>query len=653
MRSRSRPTRKWALSTPHRDAGASSSCCRRARGSPGGSRPGNFAQHPPRGLVCRAARALIVGANEPGPRRPALLAVRREASVRPVTPEGDGLGLGRLARRGPRRGRRCGAARLCSIRSTGGRPARDPRRRARRRPGPLLAGRAVALRARPRRGRARRDPPRRLATGDRELWKEIAARRTRSGSSACRASSSRPTASRTSTRSCACSTSCTWSTGCVRRRAVGEIFGVATALPRIRGRPGRSALSRMLNSSLQCRTGADSRTNAASSVSATRMTPPISRTSVCTPSSTGARSRPGSPRSTRARSTSRGRWATSPTSSTRPGSRVCRAGRPSATSGTRRPAPRCSLNAQPIVFATGRGPLALAHNGNLVNAREIRASLESKGALFTTTSDSEMILHLVARSQAPTLAAAIAEALSEVRGAYSLVILSREGIFAVRDPHGIRPLSLGIREGSPVVASETCAFDLIGAKFERDVEPGEIVRLSREGFSSHRFAFPVSTPCVFEHVYFARPDSKVFGRSVATSRQGFGRRLAREHPGAGGRRRGGSGLRHVPGARLRRGVGDPVRPRPRPQPLRRPDLHRAEAVDPPLRRQGQAQPGARGRGGQARRARRRFHRPGDDVPQDRPHAARGGRAKRSTSESPPRRPSRAATTASTRRRATS
>jgi amidophosphoribosyltransferase len=187
-------------------------------------------------------------------------------------------------------------------------------------------------------------------------------------------------------------------------------------------------------------------------------------------------------------------------------------------------------NAQPLVFATGRGPLALAHNGNLVNAREIRSMLESKGALFTTTSDSEVILHLVARSQAPTLKEAIADALSEVRGAYSLVILSREGIFAVRDAHGIRPLSLGIREGSPVVASETCAFDLIGAKFERDVEPGEIVRLSREGFSSHRFSFPISTPCVFEHVYFARPDSMVFGRSVAASRQGFGRRLAREHP---------------------------------------------------------------------------------------------------------------------------
>ena len=188
------------------------------------------------------------------------------------------------------------------------------------------------------------------------------------------------------------------------------------------------------------------------------------------------------------------------------------------------------INAQPIVFATGRGPLALAHNGNLTNAREIRASLESSGAMFTTTSDSEVILHLVARSKSTTLAGAIAEALLEVRGAYSIVILSREGIFAARDPNGVRPLSLGTREGSPVVASETCAFDLIGARYDRDVEPGEIVRLSREGLASHRFAFPVSTPCVFEHVYFARPDSKVFGRSVAASRQGFGRGLAREHP---------------------------------------------------------------------------------------------------------------------------
>ncbi len=188
------------------------------------------------------------------------------------------------------------------------------------------------------------------------------------------------------------------------------------------------------------------------------------------------------------------------------------------------------INAQPIVFATGRGPLALAHNGNLVNAREIRTSLEAAGALFTTSSDSEVILHLIARSRAATLGAAIADALSEVRGAYSLLILGKEGIFAVRDPNGVRPLSLGTKEGKPVVASETCAFDLIGAKFERDVDPGEIVHLSSDGFSSHRFAFPQATPCIFEHVYFARPDSTVFGRSVAAVREAFGARLAKEHP---------------------------------------------------------------------------------------------------------------------------
>jgi amidophosphoribosyltransferase len=141
-----------------------------------------------------------------------------------------------------------------------------------------------------------------------------------------------------------------------------------------------------------------------------------------------------------------------------------------------------------------------------------------------------VVLHLIARSRASTLVAAIAEALSEVRGAYSILILSREGIFAARDANGIRPLSLAVREGSPVVASESCAFDLIEAEFTRDVEPGEIVRLSSDGFSSHRFAFPKPTPCVFEHVYFARPDSLVFGKNVAATREAFGARLAREHP---------------------------------------------------------------------------------------------------------------------------
>ncbi len=187
-------------------------------------------------------------------------------------------------------------------------------------------------------------------------------------------------------------------------------------------------------------------------------------------------------------------------------------------------------NAQPIVFSSGRGPLALAHNGNLVNAEEIRGGLEREGALFTTNSDSETILHLLARSKKETPAGALVDALLEVKGAYSLVVLTKNEILAARDPNGLRPLVLGDLDGSAVVASETCAFDLIGARYVRDVEAGEVVRLSAEGVESIRFAFPHPTPCVFEHVYFARPDSLVFGKSVAASREAFGERLAREHP---------------------------------------------------------------------------------------------------------------------------
>jgi amidophosphoribosyltransferase len=187
-------------------------------------------------------------------------------------------------------------------------------------------------------------------------------------------------------------------------------------------------------------------------------------------------------------------------------------------------------NAQPIVFSSGRGPLALAHNGNLVNAKEIRTHLEEEGSLFTTSSDSEMILHLVARSKRDSLSGALVEALGEVRGAFSIVVLGQNEILAARDPNGFRPLVLGMLDGAPVVASETCAFDLIGATYVRDIEAGEIVKLSEDGVESIRYAFPRPTPCVFEHVYFARPDSLVFGKSVATSREAFGERLAKEHP---------------------------------------------------------------------------------------------------------------------------
>ena len=259
----------------------------------------------------------------------------------------------------------------------------------------------------------------------------------------------------------------------------------------------------------------------------------------------------------RRRSTSRGRWATSPTSSTRrgssrlPGPDRDRA-RPVLDGGRlapdQRPADR--LRHGP------RARSALAHNGNLVNAREIRASSRRKGALFTTTSDSEVILHLIARSQAPTLAGAIAEALLEVRGAYSLVILSREGIFAARDPNGIRPLSLGIREGSPVVASETCAFDLIGARYERDVEPGEIVQLStRDGLRLAPLRLPASRRPASSSTSTSRGPTRWSSAAASPRRaRASARRLAREHPAEADVVVPVPDSGHVRRARLRRGV---------------------------------------------------------------------------------------------------
>jgi amidophosphoribosyltransferase len=188
-------------------------------------------------------------------------------------------------------------------------------------------------------------------------------------------------------------------------------------------------------------------------------------------------------------------------------------------------------NAQPIVYNTNKGPLAIAHNGNLVNADEIRRELEQEGSIFTTSSDTEVFLHLMARSKADGVVAALREAVSRVRGAYSIVLLARDKVVAARDPQGIRPLTLGRLGNAWVVASETCAFDLIDAERIRDVEPGEIVVLDDGGMASSSFAMGQRTAfCIFEHVYFARPDSHVFGRWVADVRRAFGRRLAREHP---------------------------------------------------------------------------------------------------------------------------
>ena len=186
-------------------------------------------------------------------------------------------------------------------------------------------------------------------------------------------------------------------------------------------------------------------------------------------------------------------------------------------------------NAQPFVVETGFGSIAVAHNGNLVNAVDIRQELEREGAIFQSTMDTEVIVHLMARSEQRDVAGRLIEALHRVKGSYSLLILSEDQLLAVRDPHGFRPLVLGRLRDTVVIASETCALDLIGAKFAREVEPGELIVVDREGMRSHRpFSKVPCAHCVFELIYFSRPDSLVFGRTVHDVRKRLGRRLAEE-----------------------------------------------------------------------------------------------------------------------------
>jgi amidophosphoribosyltransferase len=187
------------------------------------------------------------------------------------------------------------------------------------------------------------------------------------------------------------------------------------------------------------------------------------------------------------------------------------------------------LNAQPILIDCAHGQIALCHNGNLVNARELRDELVQQGSIFQSNSDTEVILHLYARSKAHNIEDAIVESVSQVQGAFSLVMLTRDRLIAVRDPHGFRPLALGRLDNAIVICSETCAMDLIGATYERDIEPGEVLIISADGIRSIK-PFPPAplAHCIFEHVYFARPDSYVFGRSVNEVRTDLGRILARE-----------------------------------------------------------------------------------------------------------------------------
>jgi amidophosphoribosyltransferase len=189
-------------------------------------------------------------------------------------------------------------------------------------------------------------------------------------------------------------------------------------------------------------------------------------------------------------------------------------------------------NAQPLLFEYAGGQLAIAHNGNLVNAQELRAELDAAGSIFQTSSDTEVIVHLMAKAKEPDVVGRLVSALRRVRGAYSLVCLTHDAkMIGVRDPNGFRPLVIGRLKDAFVLSSETCSFDLVEAEFIREVEPGEIVVIDKGQMTSHRVLEPSApTFCVFEHVYFARPDSFLNGKSVYRAREKLGERLAQEAP---------------------------------------------------------------------------------------------------------------------------
>ena len=191
------------------------------------------------------------------------------------------------------------------------------------------------------------------------------------------------------------------------------------------------------------------------------------------------------------------------------------------------------LNAQPCKVDYSRGQIAIAHNGNLVNAQILRAELEAYGSIFSSTIDSEVFVHMIAKPSYRTHEEGVIGAAKRAKGAFSLVLLTEDHLFGVRDPHGFRPLCLGKLGNSYVLASETCAFDLIEAEFVREIEPGEVVVIDSNGLRSH-FPFKdekiAKAQCIFEHVYFARPDSTIFHDSVGLVREKLGRQLAKEHP---------------------------------------------------------------------------------------------------------------------------
>jgi len=190
------------------------------------------------------------------------------------------------------------------------------------------------------------------------------------------------------------------------------------------------------------------------------------------------------------------------------------------------------LDAQPVFARYGLGEISIVHNGNLVNAKEIREELIKIGAIFQTNMDTENLIHLIAKNyEKKTLKERIVDAVKKIKGAFSLVILSRKKMFVIRDPFGFRPLSLGkLKSGGYIVASETCAFELVGAEYVRDVKPGEMLIFEDDQIKSEMIFEPTPKQCIFEYIYFARPDSNVFGKNVYSVRKQMGRELAKELP---------------------------------------------------------------------------------------------------------------------------
>jgi len=281
-------------------------------------------------------------------------------------------------------------------------------------------------------------------------------------------------------------------------------------------------------------------------------------------------------------------------------------------------------NVQPLFAELSEGGLAIAHNGNITNALTIQRSLQNQGSIFSSTSDTETILHLVATSRERDINSRFIEAVRQIEGAFSLVALTSKKMIGCRDPLGIRPLVLGDLDGAWILASETCALDIIGARFVRDLKPGEMVVVTGKGVAS-LFPFKPQKPrfCIFEYVYFARPDSTVEGRNVYDVRKRIGAELASESPVSGDI----VSRFPIPARRRRRlcATGGPaLRTRHHPQSLCRPDVHPANGIDPPHGRQAQAQRQSPDDRRQARGSGRRFDRARHDLAEDRPDGARRG-----------------------------